>query len=159
MSASSSEAPPRMTGAGRAVRRALPSVLALAIALILRHAVVEPAAVAHACDPAPWAGWCAARTLLVYGFATQGIGWLSLAAGVLATLHRQLRIAHLRIAHLPIAQVAIAQLAMAAGSAGLVLYSFEPAAAGALLGLLVLVRAPSAPDGSPRRGQPKQAAT
>lgn len=154
MSASSSEAPPRMTGAGRAVRRALPSVLALAIALILRHAVVEPAAVAHACDPAPWADWCAARTLLVYGFATQGIGWLSLAAGVLATLHRQLR-----IAHLPIAQVAVAQLAMAAGSAGLVLYSFEPAAAGALLGLLVLVRAPSAPDGSPRRGQPKQAAT
>ena len=149
MSAPPSDASPRWTGARRAARRAAPSVLALAIALILRLAVVEPAAIAHACDPAPWAGWCAARTLLVHGFATQGIGWLSLAAGVIATLRRQPRVA----------QRAIAQLALAAGSAGLVLYSFEPAAAGALLGLTALVRAPSTPDGSPRRGQPKHAAT
>ncbi|HLS55530.1 MAG TPA: hypothetical protein VK052_05615 [Zeimonas sp.] len=149
MSAPPSDASERLQRARRTARCAMPVVLALAIALILRHAVVEPAAVAHACDPAPWAGWCAARTLLVYGFATQGIGWLSLAAGVLATLRRPRRIA----------QLAIAQLAIAAGSAGLVLYSFEPAAAGALLGLMVLVRAPSSPDALPRRGQPKQAAT
>lgn len=123
---------------------ALPVLLALAVATVARHAVVEPAAIAHACEPAPWSGWCAARTLLVHGFATQGIGWLSLAAGALATLRRHR---------------ALAQVATVAGAAGLVLYSFEPSALGALLGLMVLVRVPPSPRGAARRGRPKQAAT
>lgn len=131
--------------AKRALAYAAPVLLVLALALVLRHAVVEPAAIAHACEPAPWSGWCAGRTLLVLGFATQGIGWLALAAGVLATLRRGRR---------------SAWLAVLAGAAGLVLYSFEPSAFGALLGLLVLVRVPSSPGTRPERdGLPKQAAT
>lgn len=134
----------RLSRAARALADAIPALLALVLALIARHAVVEPAEVAHACDPAPWAGWCAGRTLLVYSFAAQGIGWLALAAGTLATLLRQRR---------------AAQAALVAGSAGLVLYSFEPSAFGALLGLMVLVRVPRSPASLPRRGQPTQAAT
>ncbi len=111
-------------------RQAAPSLVALSLALLARHLVVEPAHIAHACDPAPWSGWCAARTLLVFSFATQGLGWLSLAAGAAATLMRSRR---------------AAQLSLVAGSAGLVLYSFGPSALGALLGLLVLARVPTMP--------------
>ncbi|RPH66041.1 MAG: hypothetical protein EHM83_04925 [Burkholderiales bacterium] len=134
----------RLSRAARALVHAIPALLALVLALVARHAVVEPADIAHACDPAPWAGWCAGRTLLVYSFATQGIGWLALAAGTLATLLRRRR---------------TAQLALVAGTAGLVLYSFEPSAFGALLGLMVLVRVPPPPASLPGRGQPTQAAT
>src|SRR5690606_41752547 len=102
MSAPPSDASERLQRARRTARCAMPVVLALAIALILRHAVVEPAAVAHAGDPAPWPGWCAARTLLVYCFATQGIGCLSLAARVLPTLPPPRRISSLVIAYLAI---------------------------------------------------------
>jgi hypothetical protein len=131
--------------ARRVLARAAPVLVVLAAALVLRHAVVEPAAIAHACEPAPWSGWCAGRTLLIYAFSTQGIGWLALVAGVLATLRRGRRSAWLTVL---------------AGTAGLVLYSFEPSALGALLGLLVLVRVPRAPGARSRReGMPKHAAT
>lgn len=112
------------------LRQAAPSLVALAVALLARHLVVEPAPIAHACDPRPWSGLCAARTLLIFSFATQGIGWLSMIAGVAATLWRDRR---------------VAQLALVTGSAGLVLYSFGPSAFGALLGLLVLVRGATQP--------------
>jgi hypothetical protein len=97
-----------------------------AIAFTLRTLVIEPASIAHACDPAPWHGACAARTALMRSFVHQEIGWAGLAAGVLATVLRGRR---------------TAAAALALGAAGLVLYSHEPAAVGALLGLLVLVRA------------------
>ena len=102
----------------------------LAIAFAARHLAIEPAAIAHACDPAPWAGACAARTLVILGFVNQEVGWLAFGAGVLATLLRAPR---------------LATLALAAGCAGLVLYSYEPAAVGALLGLLVRARAAAQP--------------
>jgi hypothetical protein len=106
------------------------AALVLAVSLALRRFAIEPAAIAHACDPAPWAGACAARTLVILGFVNQEVGWLAFAAGALATLLRAPR---------------LATLALAAGCAGLVLYSYEPAAVGALLGLLVRARAAAQP--------------
>jgi hypothetical protein len=97
-----------------------------AIAFALRTFAIEPASIAHACDPAPWHGTCAARTALMRSFVHQEIGWAALVVGVLATVLRGRR---------------TAAAALGLGAAGLVLYSYEPAAVGALLGLLVLVRA------------------
>ena len=108
----------------------LPALAALLVALGVRHAVVEPAAIAQACDPAPWSGWCAARSALVRTFSTQALGWLALAAGVLATLGTWL---------------APARAALALGAAGLVLYCYEPSAVGALLGAMALNRAAGRP--------------
>ena len=109
----------------RLLRTLWPALLALTLAWLARHLVVEPAAYAHACDPSPWAGWCAARTAIIRVFVHQEIGWLALAAGMGATVWRRRW---------------MARLALAAGAAGLVLYSFEPSAVGALLGALVLAR-------------------
>jgi hypothetical protein len=99
--------------------------VALAAALALRHLAIEPAWIAHACDPAPWSGSCALRSAAVRLFLNQEIGWLALAAGAAATVLRGPR---------------LATAALAAGAAGLVLYSCEPSALGALLGALVLAR-------------------
>lgn len=112
------------------LRQAAPSLVALVLALLVRHLVVEPAPIAHACDPQPWSGLCAMRTLLIASFSTQGLGWVALAAGALATLLRSRR---------------LAQCALVFGAAGLVLYSFGLSAMGALLGMLVLVREPGRP--------------
>jgi hypothetical protein len=103
---------------------------ALAAAFAVRHLAIEPAAIAHVCDPAPWAGGCVLRTLVILGFVNQEVGWLAFASGVLATLLRAPR---------------LASVALVAGCAGLVLYSYEPAAVGALLGLLVRARAAAQP--------------
>ncbi|HVL54882.1 MAG TPA: hypothetical protein VM491_00120 [Burkholderiaceae bacterium] len=111
----------------------LAALIALALASAVRHWIVEPPAFAHACDPAPWAGWCAARSLVLRSFINAEIGWFALAAGVAAALTRWR---------------GLAQVALVAGCAGLVLYSYEPAAVGGLLGVLVLARA-AAP--APRR--------
>ena len=58
-------------------------------------------------------------------FRFEEIGWAALAIGVLATFLRR---------------AWLGQLALALGLAGLVLYSYEPAVIGALLGALVLFR-------------------
>jgi hypothetical protein len=122
---------PSLRWTGRPLARAARVALAvIAAALALRHFAIEPASIAHACDPAPWAGACALRTLAVATFAHQEIGWLAFAAGVVATALRAPR---------------VAAVALAAGAGGLVLYSYEPAAVGALLGALVLARASAAP--------------
>jgi hypothetical protein len=110
----------------RLLRALLPAAVVVACAFALRRFAIEPAAIAHACDPSPWSGACAARSALILTFVDQEIGWIALAAGVVATLLRSRR---------------VASLALACGGAGLVLYSYEPAAVGALLGLLVLARA------------------
>lgn len=106
-------------------------LLALALAFALRLYAIEPSHIGHACDPSPWSGWCAARTALIMTFRFQEIGWAALAAGIAATLLRR---------------AWLGQLALALGFIGLVLYSYEPAAVGALLGALVLFR--------PRPGPP-----
>jgi hypothetical protein len=100
-------------------------LLALAVAIGLRKFAIEPSYLGHACDPGPWSGWCAARTALIMTFRFQEIGWAALAVGVVATLWRR---------------AWLAQIALALGLAGLVLYSYEPAVIGALLGALVLFR-------------------
>lgn len=106
------------------------AALALAAALAVRHLAIEPAAIAHACDPAPWQGACALRSATMRLFVSQEIGWLAFAAGAAAAVLR--------------ARV-LATVGLVAGAAGLVLYSYEPAAVGALLGALVLVRANAQP--------------
>ncbi|MDO4905101.1 MAG: hypothetical protein Q4A16_06080 [Lautropia sp.] len=104
--------------------------IALTIALLLRYQVVENTGIALACDVSPWEGLCAGRTALVLSFANQELGWIALAIGVAATLLRH------RL---------LGQLALAGGLLGLILYSYEPAALAALLGLLVIAR----PKGDP----------
>lgn len=112
------------------LREAVPFGVAVALALLVRHLIVEPASIAHVCDPAPWAGPCALRTLVVLGFTTQGIGWGATAVALAATGARSRP---------------LAQLALTLGGIGLVLYSFALSAFGALLAMLVLVRAGGSP--------------
>ena len=118
-------------------------LLALALAAALRVWVIEPSHIGHACDPDPWSGWCALRTALVMSFRFQEIGCVAFAAGVAATFLRRNW---------------LAQLAMSLGLAGLVLYSYEPAVVGALLGLLAAVRLRFRRPGAPRPAAPEGAA-
>jgi hypothetical protein len=113
----------------RRLRPFILPLLVLGVAMALRTFAIEPSHIGHACDPAPWSGWCAARTALIMAFRFQEIGWAALAIGLAATFLRR---------------AWLGQLALALGLAGLVLYSYEPAVIGALLGALVLFR--------PRRG-------
>jgi hypothetical protein len=106
------------------------ALLVLAAALVLRHVVIEPTAIAHACQAGPWSGGCALRSLVILTFANREVAWIALGCGVLATALRS-----------PV----LAAAALAGGAWGLVLYSYEPAAVAALLGLLVAVRAAHAP--------------
>lgn len=102
----------------------------LAAALALRHLAIEPTAIAHACQAAPWQGGCALRSMVILTFVNRELAWIALACGVLATALRS---------------PALATAALAGGAWGLVLYSYEPASVAALLGLLVLARAAHAP--------------
>jgi hypothetical protein len=107
-------------------------VLAVALASLARHRLVEPAGLTATCDAAPWDGLaCTARTLTVQAFAAHRLGVFALGAALLATLARW------RFAALA---------ALVAGGAGLVLYSTSLAAPAVLLAALVLAR----PAGAPR---------
>lgn len=102
------------------------ALLALVLANLARHRLVEPADLTAACDAAPWDGLaCSLRTLTVQMFAAQRLGLLALAAAVVATVTRWR---------------SLALVALAAGTAGLVLYSTLFAAPAVLLALLVLAR-------------------
>ncbi|HMN81107.1 MAG TPA: hypothetical protein PKA20_14400 [Burkholderiaceae bacterium] len=105
-----------------------PALAGWIVGMLLRHFVVEPTHIIHACDLAPWQGWCAPRSMLIQAFATQGLGWFALAAGVLALWRRSRR---------------LAALALTAGAAGLVLYCVEPSVVGVLAGALVFARPPA----------------
>jgi hypothetical protein len=113
----------------RRIRLLVPAALVLVLALAFRHGMVEPTSWSFACQQAPWSGWCTVRTLLLATFRHGELGWFALLVGLLALLARSPR---------------IASGALAAGCAGLVLYSYEPAAVGALLGLVVIARGQSA---------------
>ncbi|HRO59594.1 MAG TPA: hypothetical protein PK177_10600 [Burkholderiaceae bacterium] len=102
-----------------------PALVAGALALALRHFVIEPATIAHVCDPQPWQGWCAMRSTLLQLFVQQRLGWFALAAGVLAFASAR---------PLPV------RFALAVGVAGLILYSYEPSAVGTVLAALALPR-------------------
>ena len=68
---------------------------------------------------------CAFKTALVQSFLHQRLGWVALLFGVLAFVTGRRK---------------AAWAGWLAGLAGLVLYSYEPAAVGAMLSLLVLAR-------------------
>lgn len=103
----------------------------LAAALLLRYAALEAGVFPLDCGAAVADGFdgsCAAKWLLVQSFLDERLGWLSLVLGLAAFATRRR---------------GFAWGGWVSGIAGLVLYSFDPAAVGALLSLLVLARAAS----------------
>lgn len=98
-----------------------------ALALGLRYGVLEAGMLPRDClaADAP-AVACMLKDALVQLFVDQRLGWLSLAAGAMAFLARRRQ---------------MGWIAWLAGIAGLVLYSFDPAAVGVLLGLIALLGA------------------
>ena len=98
---------------------------ALGLAAALRFLVIEHPEYGWACQTLspPW--WCPIRMAGIAAIRLGLFGFIALIAGALAVLRRW-----------PLA----AQLAVASGAAGLVLYVPEPAAGGALLGALAMVR-------------------
>jgi len=100
----------------------------LAAVLGLRYGVIEagllPLNCAGGAGAAP-AWQCALKTVLVHTFIDQRVGWFSLATGAIAFAWSCRR---------------LAWAGWLSGIAGLVLYSFDPAAVGALLALFVLAR-------------------
>ncbi|MDE1958811.1 MAG: hypothetical protein KGI40_06990 [Xanthomonadaceae bacterium] len=112
----------------RRFHRALPWVVALAAGLIaawLRYRLVEPAALAQACAAGAGGVRCALRAATVVAFHSHGLTMVCGALAAMALIARERR---------------IAALTLAAGAAGLVLYSFEAGAAAVLAGALVLAR-------------------
>lgn len=114
----------------------------LAVALALRYGALEAGMFPLDCGDAAAAdsaALCAGKWLLVQSFIHERLGWLSLVLGVAAFASR------LR---------SLAWGGWVSGVAGLVLYSFDPAAVGALLSLLVLARpAPQGRGGKEQAGQ------
>lgn len=97
-----------------------------AIALALRFGIVEPESVAATCLAKGAPGWCWIRDAVIAGFSHNWFALSSLAAGLLAVVIRSR---------------GIAVLALVLGVAGSVLYRFDLAGVGLLLGALVFARA------------------
>lgn len=119
--------PLAMHRVGRAILAPLGAfLLAVALASLARHRLVEPAGLTATCDAAPWDGLvCTARTLTVQSFAAHRLGVFALGTAIVATLTRWR---------------GAALAALLAGGAGLVLYSTSLAAPAVLLAALVLAR-------------------
>ncbi|NMF97147.2 hypothetical protein GPA27_07090 [Aromatoleum toluolicum] len=122
---------------GAVARLVWVSSIVLAAVLLLRYAVLEAGVFPADCKPqfadGP-EGLCVAKWALVQMFMQQRLGWASLMLGVLAFVSRRR---------------SVAWGGWLTGIAGLVLYSFDYAAVGALLSLLVLAH-----DGAQaRRGE------
>lgn len=104
----------------------LAGVSLLVVVLGVRYGLLENGVLPRDClAPASPALSCAFKTTLVHSFLHQRVGWASLAFGVLAFVVGCRR---------------AAWVGWLTGLAGLVLYSYEPAAVGAMLSLLVLAR-------------------
>ena len=97
--------------------------IALVVALLLRYLVVESTDLALHCDMHRWEGWCGVRTALVLSFFRQDLGWVALVLSLLACWRQSLLMARLSLA-----------------LAGLILYSYEPAAVAALVAAMLLAR-------------------
>ena len=93
--------------------------IALVVALLLRYLVVESTDLALHCDMHRWEGWCGVRTALVLSFFRQDLGWVALVLSLLACWRQSL---------------------LALAVAGLILYSYEPAAVAALVAAMLLAR-------------------
>ncbi len=103
----------------------------LALALWLRYGLLEAGALPRDCGGSiaeGLGGLCGVKWALVQSFMQQRLGWVSLVCALLAFATGG------RMA---------AWAAWLSGIAGLVLYSFEPAAVGLMLALLVLARRPT----------------
>ncbi|HJV25746.1 MAG TPA: hypothetical protein VJ673_08660 [Aromatoleum sp.] len=104
------------------------SALVLAIAVWLRYGLFEAGVFPTSCGISladGLQGLCLAKWVLLQTFAQERLGWLSLVAGLAAFA--------LRVKP-------VAWAGWFAGVAGLVLYSYNFAAVGLLLSLLVIVR-------------------
>lgn len=104
------------------------SLLVLAFALVARYGLMESGWLPAECGGSladGVQGWCAAKWALIQSFLHQRLGWVSLVTGVLAFAVRS---------------KGLALVGWFTGIAGLVLYSFDYAAVGAMLSLLVLAR-------------------
>mgnify|MGYP001002469673 FL=1 len=99
--------------------------IALVVALLLRYLVVESTDLALHCDMHRWEGWCGVRTALVLSFFRQDLGWVALVLSLLACWRQGLL---------------MARLSLALAVAGLILYSYEPAAVAALVAAMLLAR-------------------
>ena len=107
------------------VRAALMAVAAIGLAAALRFLLVERPGLTWACQSLapPW--WCPLRLAIIESVRFGLIGFIALAAGLLALWRGGL-------SH--------ALFAVVCGAAGLLLYVPEPAAGGLLLGALSMVR-------------------
>lgn len=114
------------------LRNALPVVAAaLALALLARYGAIEAKSVTAACLADAKPVWCAWRTVLIQVLRSPALGVLAVGAAVAA---------HAPAVRLWPGAVAWAMLAVAAGLAGLVLYSPILGAIGLIFGLARLVR-------------------
>lgn len=107
----------------------------LAIVLGVRYGLLENGVLPRDClAPGSPAAPCAFKAVLVQSFLHQRLGWASLVFGALAFAFGWRK---------------AAWAGWILGLAGLILYSFDPAAVGAMLSLLVLAR----PQGDHRQGE------
>lgn len=115
-----------LSGIGVPLLRAV--LLVILTSLVLRYGFMQ-SDVLHGVCATTLEDWrCIVRFWAPQLFVDHRIGWLALAAGVLALLlHRR----------------SVAALAVLAGAAGLVLYSADVSGVGLLLGLIVLSSPPS----------------
>ncbi len=97
----------------------------LAFSLWLRYSLIEQNELAFFCDGGGQTALCKFRWLVVQSFHTQGLGYFALFLGVLSAATRS---AFLGIS------------AGIVGMAGLILYTWDYAAIGFLLGVLTLAR-------------------
>ncbi len=112
----------------RCVRALLAGGVVFIVAAAIRYGLLENGVLPRDCGvfpaEAPF-GACGFKWALVQSFLHQRIGWVSLLCGASAFFLDRRK---------------LAWVGWFAGIAGLVLYSYDPAAVGALLSLLVLVR-------------------
>jgi cell division protein FtsW (lipid II flippase) len=101
---------------------ALVAALALAVGHALRFFLVEPTDMAQGCDAAPWSSIaCAVRTITVWAFAQQGLGWTALGLAAWACVLAAKGIA-------PRWHAALALAALTLGCLGLALYNADASA-------------------------------
>lgn len=116
---------------GAAMSLIMTGLAVLAAAVGIRYGLIESDVYSVGCVSAPHEGpltLCGIRDLIVHAFLQQRLGWLSLACALAAVVLRSR---------------ALAWMGWLSGVSGLVLYNFDLAAAGGLLSLLILARAPA----------------
>ncbi len=101
-------------------------LFSLALSLWVRSQLIEQSELGFFCDSGGQTATCKIRWLIIQSFHTEGLGYFALFLGLLATLTRS---------------AFIGLLAGIVGVSGLVLYCWDYAAVGFLLGVLVVARA------------------